>query len=92
MKPRPPLDAIRQLRRALSMSQRELAKLLKVSQPRICDWECGRRFPTSAQRERLNNLLLGGGLEQHHAQRLARQLEQMQAGMALFAQPDEAKP
>jgi len=92
MNTRPPLEAIRQLRTALGMSQSEMGRLLQVPQTRICDWERGRRFPTEAQCARLTDLLLRGGLEQHHRKRLARQLEQMRAGMALFVRPDEAQP
>lgn len=36
-------DALRAARRRLGLTQVELARALGVSQPSICDWECGRK-------------------------------------------------
>jgi transcriptional regulator with XRE-family HTH domain len=91
MNTRQPLTAVRQLRSALGMTQAELASLLGVTQPQISAWERGRRSPTAAQLARLNESLLDGSIRRNHTQRLARQLERMQAGMALFAPPGETQ-
>ena len=38
-------ERLRELRKTLSLTQKELASILQTNNSSICDWECGRTEP-----------------------------------------------
>ena len=49
--------SIKTAREAIGYSQKDLAEIMHVSQPTVCDWEKGRKYPAGKNLLRLSEIL-----------------------------------